>query len=72
VFAYWSPLVRPPTRTATVVLNGRVMIPSVDEVINFTNDWVVVGPDPLKARLDLWKEVADKAAKKDGAQSAVL
>ena len=34
--------------------------PSVDRVINFTNAGVVVGPDPLKARLDLWKKVFDK------------
>jgi para-nitrobenzyl esterase len=34
--------------------------PSADRVINFTNDGVVVGPDPLKARLDLWKKVFDK------------
>ncbi len=33
--------------------------PSVDRVINFTNDGVVVGPDPLKARLDLWAKVLD-------------
>jgi len=27
--------------------------PGVDKVINFTNTGVVVGPDPLKARLDV-------------------
>jgi para-nitrobenzyl esterase len=31
--------------------------PSVDRVLNFTNDGIVVGPDPLKARLDLWQKV---------------
>jgi para-nitrobenzyl esterase len=31
--------------------------PAVDKLINFTNDGVVVGPDPLKARLDLWRKV---------------
>jgi para-nitrobenzyl esterase len=31
--------------------------PSVDRVIDFTNNGVVVGPDPLKARLDLWQQV---------------
>jgi para-nitrobenzyl esterase len=31
--------------------------PAVDRVIDFTNTGVVVGPDPLKARLDLWKKV---------------
>ena len=31
--------------------------PSVDRMIDFTNDGVVVGPDPLKARLDLWRKV---------------
>lgn len=30
---------------------------SEDKVVDFTNDGVVVGPDPLKARLDLWKKV---------------
>ncbi len=31
--------------------------PSVDRIINFTNDGVVVGTDPIKARLDLWQRV---------------
>lgn len=31
--------------------------PSVDRVIDFTNDGIVVAPDPLKARLDLWRQV---------------
>jgi hypothetical protein len=30
-------------------------------VINFTNSGVVVGPDPIKARLDVWKKVLGKA-----------
>lgn len=33
--------------------------PSVDKLINFTNGGIVVGPDPLKARLDLWQKVFD-------------
>jgi para-nitrobenzyl esterase len=31
--------------------------PAVDKLIDFTNNGVVVGPDPLKARLDLWQKV---------------
>ena len=31
--------------------------PAVDKVIDFTNNGVVVGPDPLKSRLDLWRKV---------------
>ena len=31
--------------------------PAVDKVIDFTNNGVVVEPDPLKKRLDLWREV---------------
>jgi para-nitrobenzyl esterase len=31
--------------------------PGVDRVLNFTNDGVAVGPDPLRARLDLWQAV---------------
>jgi carboxylesterase type B len=31
--------------------------PAVDKLIDFTNNGVVVGPDPLKARLDLWRKV---------------
>ncbi len=31
--------------------------PGNDRVMNFTNAGVVVGPDPLKARLDLWQKV---------------
>jgi para-nitrobenzyl esterase len=31
--------------------------PGVDRVINFTSAGVVGGPDPLKARLDLWQKV---------------
>jgi para-nitrobenzyl esterase len=34
--------------------------PASDKVINFTNSGVVVGPDPIKARLDVWKKVFDK------------
>jgi para-nitrobenzyl esterase len=34
--------------------------PAVDRVIDFTNAGVVVGPDPLKARLDLWQKVMDE------------
>jgi para-nitrobenzyl esterase len=33
--------------------------PSVDRIINFTNDGIIVGPDPLRARLDLWQKVFD-------------
>ena len=35
--------------------------PASNKVINFTNNGVVVGPDPLKARLDVWKKVLGKA-----------
>ena len=35
--------------------------PSMDRVINFTNDGAIVGPDPLKARLDLWQKVLEEA-----------
>ena len=31
--------------------------PALNRVINFTNTGVVVGPDPLKPRLDLWQKV---------------
>ncbi len=31
--------------------------PAVDKLIDFTNNGVVVGPDPLKSRLDLWQKV---------------
>jgi len=31
--------------------------PARDKVINFTNQGPMVGPDPLKARLDLWQKV---------------
>jgi para-nitrobenzyl esterase len=32
--------------------------PSMDRVINFANDGkATVGPDPIKARLDLWRKV---------------
>src|SRR5580704_7826936 len=34
--------------------------PAVDKLIDFTNNGVVVGPDPLKARLDLWRKVWSK------------
>jgi len=40
---------------------GRTQWPrhdaAVDELIDFTNTGAVVGPDPLKARLDLWQKV---------------
>lgn len=31
--------------------------PNVDRLLHFTNSGVIVGTDPLKARLDLWKRV---------------
>lgn len=31
--------------------------PAKDQVINFTNHGIIVGPDPLKERLDLWQLV---------------
>jgi len=31
--------------------------PAANSVINFTNEGVMVGPDPLRARLDLWQKV---------------
>jgi len=34
--------------------------PAVHRVINFTNAGVVVGPDPLKTRLDLWQTVWER------------
>lgn len=34
--------------------------PAKDEVIDFTNAGVVVGPDPLRPRLDLWKAVQER------------
>jgi para-nitrobenzyl esterase len=33
--------------------------PSVDRVIDFTDKGVVVGPDPVKQRVDLWQEVPE-------------
>ena len=35
--------------------------PSVDRVIHFTNSGVIIGTDPLKQRLDLWKSVWSRA-----------
>jgi para-nitrobenzyl esterase len=34
--------------------------PAVDRIIDFTNDGVTVGPDPIKPRLDLWEKVFDR------------
>ena len=34
--------------------------PAIDKLIDFTNNGVVVGPDPLKKRLDLWGKVWSK------------
>jgi para-nitrobenzyl esterase len=31
--------------------------PAVNRVINFTSNGIVIGPDPLKARLDLWQRM---------------
>jgi para-nitrobenzyl esterase len=31
--------------------------PIVDQLIHFTNSGVIVGTDPLKARLDLWQRL---------------
>jgi para-nitrobenzyl esterase len=34
--------------------------PAVDRILAFTNTGVAVGPDPLKARLDLWRRVWER------------
>jgi len=34
--------------------------PAVDRLFQFTNSGAVVGPDPLKSRLDLWQQVWDR------------
>ena len=44
--------------------------PGVDKIINFTNDGVVVGPDPIKPRLDLWQKVQGPAATPAAARGA--
>jgi para-nitrobenzyl esterase len=44
--------------------SGRPQWPNyqqgVDAIINFTDSGVVVGPDPIKARIDLWENVWSK------------
>jgi len=35
--------------------------PAVDRVIDFTNTGIVVGSDPIKARLDLWRRIWGQA-----------
>jgi para-nitrobenzyl esterase len=35
---------------------------AIDRIINFTDTGAVVGPDPLKARLDLWQRVWNRGA----------
>jgi para-nitrobenzyl esterase len=53
--AYWVSF----AKTADPNGGGRPQWPQhkagVDAIFNFTNDGVVVGPDPIKARLDLWE-----------------
>jgi para-nitrobenzyl esterase len=55
--AYWVSF----AKTGDPSVDGRTpwprYDPSVDRVLNFTNTGVVVGPDPLKARLDLWQKM---------------
>jgi para-nitrobenzyl esterase len=31
--------------------------PAVDRIIHFTNSGIIVGTDPLRPRLDLWRKV---------------
>jgi para-nitrobenzyl esterase len=35
--------------------------PAVDRLLHFTNSGVIVGTDPLKARLDLWQRTLERA-----------
>ncbi len=46
---------RPAIRTEATARTGHD--PGVDKIINFTNDGVVIGSDPIKARIDLWEKV---------------
>jgi para-nitrobenzyl esterase len=36
--------------------------PEVNRILHFTNSGIVLGTDPLKARLDLWKKVWDRTS----------
>jgi hypothetical protein len=54
------PLVRWATRNSDDRPEWPRHDPSADGVTNLTDDGVVIGPDPLRARLDLWKKVFDK------------
>jgi para-nitrobenzyl esterase len=36
--------------------------PEINRILHFTNSGVVLGTDPLKARLDLWEKVWDRTA----------
>lgn len=56
--AYWVSFGKTGNPNGGDRANWPVHDPAVDQMINFTNDGAaVVGPDPLKARLDLWKRV---------------
>ena len=58
---YWADFVR----TGDPNGGGRPQWPRYDpatrNVLDFTNTGVTVGPDPLKARLDLWRSVWEQA-----------
>jgi|HubBroStandDraft_4_1064222.scaffolds.fasta_scaffold01110_11 para-nitrobenzyl esterase len=55
--AYWVSFARTGDPNGGNRPQWRRHDPAVDKVIDFTNNGVVVGPDPLKARLDLWRKV---------------
>ncbi|MDI3290172.1 carboxylesterase family protein [Polyangium sp. 15x6] len=55
--SYWVAFAKTGNPNSAGRLVWQTYDPRRRDVLNFTNDGVVFGPDPLRARLDLWKGV---------------
>ena len=61
VSGYWANFVRTGGPNGAGLPDWPRYDPATRNVLDFTNTGVTAGPDPLKARLDLWQSVWEPA-----------
>ena len=63
VHAYWVAFAKTGTPTPNGLPKWETQNPQTDFLMNFTNNGIVAGPDPWKARLDVAQTLAEEPAK---------
>jgi para-nitrobenzyl esterase len=59
VSGYWVNFVKTGDPNGSGLVNWPRYDPAAEAVLNFSNEGVTVGPDPLRQRLDLWRKVRE-------------